>query len=170
MWVYEPLLGKGRHPVHLFRKVSAPFQIGNHLPWMDPRCLWCFWALKFTEAGKNVERGTPQTRDSAVTILIMKDSGQVTLKSCWPCPVCQMCLNSQKGGKESSNRDSFFHTRKKVLKEGVGSHFPTTLKISQHTDVVASHPGMDYGQRNVLRNLLGSICIDFDLRFYGGPY
>lgn len=43
--------------------------------------------------------------------------------------------------------------KKKALKQGVDihSHFPLTWKISQHVEVRASHPGMDYGQVNGLR-------------------
>ena len=49
-----------------------------------------------------------------------------------------------------SSHDSFFHTRKEALQQGVGSdpHFPLTLKISQQKavmEVVARHPRMDYG-------------------------
>lgn len=49
-----------------------------------------------------------------------------------------------------SSHDSFFHTRKEALPQGVGSdpHFPLTLKISQQKEVmevVACHPRMDYG-------------------------
>lgn len=47
-----------------------------------------------------------------------------------------------------SSHDSFFHTRKEALQQGVGSdHFPLTLKISQQKEVmevVACHPRMDW--------------------------
>lgn len=56
-----------------------------------------------------------------------------------------------------NSHDSFFHARKKALKQGVGCqlHFPLTLKISQPQEVMevvcSWSSGMDYGLANGLK-------------------
>lgn len=130
MW--STILGRGSAPLQLITSGSL-------------------WALKFGVARKEWAGRSPA--DPGQLHGLCNSEGfswsSILTAAYWP-GISHTSLNSEKGGKEMSSHDSFFHTRKEALQQGVGSdpHFPLTLKISQQKagmEVVACHPRMDYG-------------------------
>lgn len=132
------------------------------------------WALRFG-VGSNgwAERSPPDPRQLHHHRNSKCFSWSSILRAVdWP-KIASISLNSEKGGKEMSSHDLFFHTRKKALRQGVDSHphFPLTEDFT----TLGGSGGCGQSPLDGLRpgkwsqNLHRSTRGDSDLSLRGGP-